>query len=231
MQGNPLFQTLKPNTRGRDFVVGDIHGCFRKLEQTLKAIGFDKAVDRLITMGDLVDRGRQNQRVLYYLEQPWFYSTLGNHELSLISLARLDEISRDRAIYARSWGQRWFLKMSVKERRMYADVFETLPIAIELERDGLPDVFIHAECPTSTWGMFKATMNGERGSSAFAYCFDEAVYSRKRYRTQDTSIIPDVNAIYVGHTIVPEMCRLGNTIYTDLGACFNRREFQVLQIT
>ena len=45
------------NVGGRDFAVGDIHGCFSHLSRSLEAIGFDAAVDRLFSVGDLVDRG------------------------------------------------------------------------------------------------------------------------------------------------------------------------------
>jgi hypothetical protein len=47
---------LPANTRGRDFVVGDIHGTFYVLEQALAAVGFDPARDRVICVGDLIDR-------------------------------------------------------------------------------------------------------------------------------------------------------------------------------
>ena len=47
------------NLRGRDLAVGDIHGHFQRLQQCLDAVGFDPAVDRLFSVGDLVDRARQ----------------------------------------------------------------------------------------------------------------------------------------------------------------------------
>ncbi len=43
------------NEIGRDFAVGDIHGCFEHLSRSLKAIDFDEGVDRLFSVGDLVD--------------------------------------------------------------------------------------------------------------------------------------------------------------------------------
>jgi hypothetical protein len=48
---------LPANTAGRDFVCGDIHGCFDELDAALAKLQFDPAVDRLISVGDLVDRG------------------------------------------------------------------------------------------------------------------------------------------------------------------------------
>jgi len=44
------------NREGRDFVVGDIHGMFGHLRMLLKQVSFDAEVDRLFSVGDLVDR-------------------------------------------------------------------------------------------------------------------------------------------------------------------------------
>ena len=42
---------------GRDFVVGDVHGCFRTVENALRRVGFDPGCDRLFSVGGLVNRG------------------------------------------------------------------------------------------------------------------------------------------------------------------------------
>ena len=49
--------TFVLNESGRDFVVGDVHGCFRTLEHALGALTFDPNLDRLFGVGDLVNRG------------------------------------------------------------------------------------------------------------------------------------------------------------------------------
>lgn len=76
----PPVLKLPKNTKGRDFVVGDIHGAFDLLDKALEEVGFDPAKDRLISVGDLIDRGKNSRRCLDYLEQPWFYALRGNHE-------------------------------------------------------------------------------------------------------------------------------------------------------
>ena len=75
------------NTIGRDFAVGDIHGCFSALQKALDTIGFDPASDRLFSVGDLVDRGPESHLVLAWLDQPWFYAIFGNHDLMAWSRA------------------------------------------------------------------------------------------------------------------------------------------------
>jgi serine/threonine protein phosphatase 1 len=77
---NPVVQYLPENTQGRDFIVGDIHGTTELLGKILNHVNFDKNVDRLISVGDLVDRGPDSIGALKLLDQPWFHCVLGNHE-------------------------------------------------------------------------------------------------------------------------------------------------------
>jgi serine/threonine protein phosphatase 1 len=68
------------NTRGRDLIVGDIHGCFSRLGAHLNYLQFDPARDRLFSVGDLIDRGPESEHALEWLAQPWFHAVKGNHE-------------------------------------------------------------------------------------------------------------------------------------------------------
>jgi len=68
------FQLVGANVQGRDLAVGDIHGHFDRLQQSLDAVGFNKEKDRLFSVGDLVDRGPFSRAALHWLEQPWFYA-------------------------------------------------------------------------------------------------------------------------------------------------------------
>lgn len=83
--GLRLIKRLPANTAGRDFVVGDLHGCKRELDRLLQIVEFDRSVDRLISVGDLVDRGPQSLECLLLLKAPWFHAVMGNHEQLLLS--------------------------------------------------------------------------------------------------------------------------------------------------
>ena len=74
---------LPANTQGKDYIVGDLHGCFSLLERLLQAVGFDKSQDRLFSVGDLIDRGPESLRCLQLLDESWFYAVQGNHEVML----------------------------------------------------------------------------------------------------------------------------------------------------
>ena len=62
------------------FVVGDIHGSYTLLKEKLKEVGFNVNNDLLIAVGDLVDRGGENEKSVGLLNEHWFTSIKGNHE-------------------------------------------------------------------------------------------------------------------------------------------------------
>lgn len=71
------------------YVVGDIQGCFQPLRKLLDKISFDPSVDRLISVGDLVNRGPQNLETMRFCKALGnaFNMVLGNHDLHLLAIA------------------------------------------------------------------------------------------------------------------------------------------------
>jgi serine/threonine protein phosphatase 1 len=80
----PLIRTVPANNQGRDFVVGDLHGCRALLDRLLDFVRFDTKNDRLFSVGDLIDRGPDSMGCLVLLKEPWFYAVRGNHEEMLL---------------------------------------------------------------------------------------------------------------------------------------------------
>ena len=72
--------SLPANRQRRDLIVGDLHGHRATLEAALEALDFDPAGDRVLSVGDLVDRGPDSIGCLRLLREPWFHPVKGNHE-------------------------------------------------------------------------------------------------------------------------------------------------------
>ena len=69
------------------YIVGDIHGSFTAFSYLLEQVKFDSTNDRLLSVGDLINRGHDNLSTLR-----WFYRhresatvVLGNHDLHLLA--------------------------------------------------------------------------------------------------------------------------------------------------
>ncbi|MER1941957.1 metallophosphoesterase [Castellaniella sp. FW104-16D08] len=82
-----LHQRFPENLSGRDFVVGDLHGCLDLFQAELDRIEFDTTRDRIFSVGDLADRGPDSMGCLRLLHEPWFHAVRGNHEDMLLDYA------------------------------------------------------------------------------------------------------------------------------------------------
>ena len=74
------IKKLPLNKRGRDFIIGDLHGCYSALESELNRVNFDDVRDRLFSVGDLIDRGPDSRMCADLIYEPWFHAVQGNHE-------------------------------------------------------------------------------------------------------------------------------------------------------
>lgn len=69
---------------GRTIAVGDIHGCAREFEALLAKLDLTRD-DRLILLGDLVNRGPDSAGVIALAREHAHCALLGNHELRLLN--------------------------------------------------------------------------------------------------------------------------------------------------
>lgn len=212
------FRRFAANPRGRDLLVGDVHGCFTKLRAALEAVGFDpNAGDRLFSVGDLVDRGPESADVLWWLEQPWFFAVQGNHEDMAIRWGSPDS-AMDPLLYAHNGGA-WNIAHTPPERLRYADALGALPLAIELETAAGLLGLVHADCPFETWAQFRdACHRSDLSNNQRRAIRGSAQWARDRAEQLWDGGVPDVRAVVVGHVPVERVTSLGNVFFIDTGA-------------
>ena len=85
MTMNTTIRKLPTNVLGKDYIVGDLHGCIDLLERLLDEVQFNPERDRLFSVGDLIDRGPDSLACLQLLTKPWCYAVQGNHESMLLN--------------------------------------------------------------------------------------------------------------------------------------------------
>lgn len=204
------------NTAGRDFVVGDIHGCFDLLCEQMDRVSFDPAVDRIFSVGDMVDRGPQSLDAVNWIKQPWFHAVRGNHEQMAIGVAAG---RHDRVNYSHNGGG-WFLELSDERQQRIAAAFDELPVCMEVEtRIGLVGL-VHADIYGSDWPEFIRQLEFPRSNNHMRVLLESALWSRDRIRVRSGDGVSGVARMYVGHTPVRERMALGNVHYIDTGAVF-----------
>lgn len=144
---NDAYVELPRNRVGRDLLVGDIHGQMGLLDCVLAAAQFNPARDRLIALGDLIDRGPDSARMLSRLaEEPSFISLLGNHDAMMWAAGRGNDTAV--ALWRGSGGD-WAESLSEATFSRLASHLEGMPLAIELPlADGRRIGLVHAEVPS-----------------------------------------------------------------------------------
>ena len=75
----------------RRIFVGDIQGCREQLEQLLAAVAFVAGTDRLLPVGDLVNKGPDSEGVLDLVMGLNAEPVLGNHDLNWLAKGRAAE--------------------------------------------------------------------------------------------------------------------------------------------
>jgi serine/threonine protein phosphatase 1 len=75
---------------GRVIAIGDIHGCYQEFAELLGKLELTKD-DRLILLGDLVNRGPDSCKVIDLAREHRALSLLGNHELRLLNYRRTSD--------------------------------------------------------------------------------------------------------------------------------------------
>lgn len=214
------IECIASNPNGRDFAVGDIHGCFTKLAVALGRVHFDPQKDRLFSVGDLVDRGPESHQVLTWLEQKWFYAISGNHELLTWRRALGDPIAE---VDHRKHGGLWLDECTPEVQQKIGQRLRDLPWAIEVQTPAGPVGLVHADFPYDDWlAVYQRTFTEQD--------VDACHWSTERYQQQYAHAVKNVRALVHGHKTVTNMTQLGNAYFIDTGGWRPGGHFTLLDL-
>lgn len=210
-----MIKKLKNNTVGKDYFVGDIHGCYEQLMEALEKIKFNPDVDRLISVGDLVDRGSDSVKCLNLLKELWFHAVSGNHEDMMIKSFRREWPTHN---YIQNGGK-WFFHLPYEQQEELVLLADTkMPLVIEVETDIGTIGVIHANAPDD-WQKYHQLNDDED-------FFDDAlvedtIWGRRRIYGNQSGRVKGIDYVVVGHTPVEDVTVLENIVYIDTGAVYN----------
>lgn len=189
---------------GRIIAIGDIHGCHQEFAELLEQLapGSD---DRLILLGDLVNRGPDSSKVIDLAREHRALSLLGNHELRLLNYRR----TQDQRLIKES-----DLETIAKLRPEDWQYLEAMSLTHELPE--LNTVFVHGGfLPNEPWQRQPANL-----VTRIQVIDDQG---RPRKRSDAPAALPWADHwngppfVVYGHTPRPEVYKLKWSIGIDTG--------------
>lgn len=200
------------------YVVGDIHACYTLLKEELKKINFDYTKDLLIGVGDIIDRGNENEKCVGLINEDWFVTVKGNHEDFCIQGVSNDHV----AFYHKmsNNGGEWFYKQSEDMQVAIANIFEKLPFMLEVKYRGKKFGFVHADLPVEDWELAKEMLTNNDIIDGRDFS-DHLIWSRGIVN-KDYVEIAQVDNVFFGHTVLPKITQIGNCTFLDTGGVFKK---------
>lgn len=209
--------------------MGDIHGCYQEFIDKLTEIGFNFKNDLVISVGDLVDRGRNSLKCIELVNNPWFKAIRGNHKQMCLEASVAPEM---KGFHCKHGGE-WLYELT---RQNYKEVLYAclnLPIVLEVAFRGKRYGFVHADIKQNDWLDFKNNiLKKDYFSESNSSTLQSALWGRSRisakypYKYQE---IVGVDKVYLGHTVVDIPVQLNNCVYIDTGVVFGK-QLTVLEI-
>jgi serine/threonine protein phosphatase 1 len=194
------------NEAGRDFVVGDLHGCVDALRFLLREVNFDAAADRLFSVGDLIDRGEQCEEALTLLDKPWFHAVLGNHEDALCAVV-------EGRLPRHQWygiGGGWAQHVPERALALYAKRLRQLPLVRTVGEGGARFNVLHAEFFGDDTELDAGQFN--------EHVRERMLWGRELAFNAGTPASLALSLTYCGHTPMREPRQIGSQMYIDTGA-------------
>ena len=205
---NPILR-LPENQHGRDFVVGDVHGNFAMLNELMEVVAFDRNVDRLFAVGDLIDRGPNSADVLRLTLEPWFFSAMGNHELMMLD-AVCGEYPDAMHHWVMNGGGWWSGEPETVQKELIACA-KSLPIAIAVGSGVNRFNVLHAE-------FLGTDADLDCAHALDAHVHMQMLWGRSVVDGKQTPTHGALSMTYVGHTIVRQPCTRANHAFIDTGS-------------
>lgn len=219
-----MHLALDLSHRRRVLVAGDVHGEYGRLQEALDAELFDPALDSLVLVGDLADRGPDSMAALDWLARPWVHRVLGNHDIAP-RLVLDEQIGRHEF---RQWGGGWCMDLPDDEIERIAALLEDAPVAMTVTTPGGRMVGIaHADC-LRDWREQVAMLAPTSPKRGWAR--ELCLWSRETIRDILARIaegipvhdgwarVANIDHVFHGHTILDAPLTVANRSWIDTGA-------------
>lgn len=192
------------------YIVGDLHGHYHAFIAKLISIGFDFKRDFVVAVGDLVDRGPNSDLCVDLLNESWFASVKGNHEVMTAESINNHHMNG----MHKQHGGGWFYEISKTKQKEIAKKLGGLPLVIEITRKGKKYGVVHADS-CEDWN-YNIQLKEHKNLIE-----DHLLWSFDRINSINQGIerapIANIDHVFFGHSTVRKVTTHKNYTYTDTG--------------
>ena len=203
-----------PAAGGRDWVIGDVHGCFRTLRDALLDIDFEYETDRLFSVGDLIDRGPNSIKAVDWLESGRLSAVvMGNHEAEMVKLMQTGNVLSPTKAY-----QQWMRNIPRQEVYRWYNALMALPLAVTVETPTGRVGIVHCSTWRDSWSETLSAL-AQRNMAAINMVLLGIDDQEKRAGPTGNEV-EGIDRVFAGHDPRKHVEGRANTWSIDTGAGF-----------
>lgn len=163
----------------KTIVIGDIHGCYNELKRMMRRLrrkgDYNKETDKLIFLGDYIDRGEDSRKVINYIKQLQkenknVIALMGNHEDMAIQY--YNAYNRNDYLWLCNGGNTTLDSYYGHEKQLYKDIdwMRSLPLYYEDEHF----IYVHA-------GIDIDKPMNKQNKHTLLWIREDFIYNEKKY--------------------------------------------------
>jgi serine/threonine protein phosphatase 1 len=201
---SPSIQLVRLNNIQRVFVVGDLDGNHRKLQEAMNRVSFDSKADKLICLGDMIDRGDDSLKILELMRELNALVVLGNHEHLMIE-SILNNDATAKSLWIKNGGA-WHSSVPDEQLTSHCQWLVNQPLSIMVEYQGMKIGISHTLPIEWDWDNFPADKS---------VIVNALLWGRELFNKEKSLLNCGVDFSIHGHNSTQMPIWLNNTFHID----------------
>jgi serine/threonine protein phosphatase 1 len=201
---SPSIQHVRLHNNQRVFVVGDLDGNHRKLNDAMSLVSFDPKADKLICLGDMIDRGNDSLKILELMRELNALVVLGNHEHLMIE-SILNNDATAKLLWIKNGGA-WHSSVPDEQLTSHCQWLLNQPLSIMVEYQGMKIGLSHTLPIKWSWDNLPV----DKSAVVTALLWDRELFTKQKC-TENSGVDFSIH----GHNSTQMPIWINNTFHID----------------
>ena len=201
---SPSIQHVRLDNNQRVFVVGDLDGNYKGLKEAMSRVSFNPKADKLICLGDMIDRGDDSLMILELMRELNALVVLGNHEHLMIE-SILNNDATAKSLWIKNGGA-WHSSVPDEQLTSYCQWLLNQPLSIMVEYQGMKVGLSHTLPIEWDWDKLPT----DKSTIVNALLWDRELFTKKK-----SVMNCGVDFSIHGHNSIQVPIWIKNTLHID----------------